>query len=94
MNYLLRFKRMTLEAKAQEVGQRGEYLSTRYKDAHKVLLFALDNFYTEVWFQDRGGMDNMVFDIKGFDGVELLEPYLDNINIEPNLKPINLKPRH
>ena len=62
--------------------QKGVCVSDRTTDTFTVLLFQLESFYIEIYFNKE--CDEIIW-IKGFDSVDELEPYLESIDISEAL---------
>lgn len=57
---------------------RGVCIAERKTDEHLVLLFQLDRFYVEIYF---GAHCDEITDVKLFDDLEELSPYLESVDI-------------
>jgi len=66
------------ETKRKLLLQRGMRLLSRSTKEVKAVLFELDSFYVEVLYDRR--TQKMIW-INGFDNMDLLEPYLQQIDI-------------
>lgn len=69
-----RFKAMPVIKRLEVVRQRGEYLGSRAHGGHRVHLYALDGFYTEVWM--RLGLEQVEW-IEVATNTEILAEYVD-----------------
>ena len=76
------FKRYDFEKQYQLLQEKGTFLMTRSTDDAWIVLFNLHNFYVEV-VQEK--LNGELYFIRCFDNLELLEPYLKQINIAPIL---------
>jgi hypothetical protein len=56
----------------------GVLIGSRQEGFHKILLYQIDAFYVEVFYQYFQGK---MVKIKSFSGTDLLDPYLNTINI-------------
>lgn len=56
----------------------GTFLETRFEPGYKILLYAVGDFYVEVYYSDTL---NEITRIRPFRYVDILKPYLDNIGI-------------
>lgn len=61
----------------------GVLIGSRQEGFYKILLYQIDAFYVEVFYQYFQGK---MAKIKSFSDTDQLGPYLKNINIEPLLK--------
>ena len=73
------FNALNQEKQRRLVLQKGVYLTGRRTRDFTVLLFDVDGFYIEVYFYTA---TNKVFLIKSFDHTDLLQPYLNTIDIK------------
>ena len=76
---LYQFNALTDPEKAQAVLEHGANLKTRKEDGFIINLYSLYNFYVEVWY-DEGG--NKIDRIRSFNSIDLLGPYIDDIDLE------------
>jgi hypothetical protein len=60
----------------------GVLIGSRQEGLFKILLYQIDSFYVEVYYQYFQGK---MAKIKSFVDIEYLDPYLNSINIEPLL---------
>jgi hypothetical protein len=58
---------------------QGTYLESRKEVGYKVSLYAVGNFYVEVYYSE---VLNEIFQLVPFSSVTLLEPYLGNLEID------------
>lgn len=79
------FKLLPLPIQAQLICRLGVYLSERNEGDYFVALYALFDFYTEVHYRFQ---DSEVIMITSFYGINLLEPYLQKIQINQLLQPV------
>lgn len=80
MRPFLKFQRLTEVSKMQKLWLSGVYLElTRYTKKLQVNLYALDDFYVEIFFDKK---HNEPLYIKEFEELDRLEPYLKQINID------------
>jgi hypothetical protein len=56
----------------------GIFLETRFDPGYKILLYAVGDFYVEVYYSN---ILNEITTIKPFMYIDFLKPYLDNIDI-------------
>lgn len=59
--------------------QQGHYLMTRYVERFAVNLYAVDNFFVEVWYDPE---PNRVDHLRSFSSVKALDDYLPHIRVE------------
>ena len=78
------FKNETLSRQAQLICRDGVYLSERTAGDYFVALYALFDFYTEVWYRLQ---TSEVVTITPFQHTSLLEPYLAKISLGPVWQP-------
>jgi hypothetical protein len=74
----LEFSRCSNTLQFEILKQAGICLLTRRVKRTKVYLFSIDSFYVEVT-QDRKNGD--IFNLRSFDDVSQLDPYLQQIDI-------------
>lgn len=73
------FSRLPLLSKATMAYFQGTYLGvTRSYDSYKIALYALHNFYVEIWYLKNNGQ---LKNIKSFKNYTKLDPFLTNIDI-------------
>jgi hypothetical protein len=73
------FKSLSAEKQRKKVLDKGVYLCNRETDEHSIFLFQLDSFYIEVYFLHN---NDELYSIKSFEGTQLLDPYMDRINLK------------
>jgi hypothetical protein len=73
---LYHFLGLTTNEQADFVWQ-GAYLATRPEGDHQILLYSLDEFYAEVFYDTKA---NAITRIKGFRSRSLLMPYINLVN--------------
>ncbi len=78
------YKNLPIEDKTQYLWYRGKLLGSRYQGGHKVELYALFNFYAEIFFTESadGIRDSMIVKINPFCRISNLDPYLHHIKFE------------
>lgn len=57
---------------------RGVCIGGRADSEHIILLYQIESFYIEVYFHKK---DHYITKFFGFDDMDLLDPYLEKINI-------------
>ncbi len=62
-----------------ETAAKGDFLGEREARPYLIFLFNVGNFYTEVFYDE---IKNKIIRVKPFKAVRVLEPYLDQVNIE------------
>ena len=72
------FNLFSIENKLNYVKKRGTEIATRKIGYNKVRLYAINNFYVEVWVNM---ITNFVIKINAFQKVTGLSPYLKRIDI-------------
>lgn len=73
------FNCLPIEDRAALVWQCGRFLAIRHKLGCSVVLYHLESFFAEVWYSPE---DNQIALVHGFDSKQLLEPYLEVIDLE------------
>ena len=79
---LQQYRQFDAAYKCRTLGQYGHYLTRRKKGIHNIELYALNNFFVEVWFDvtNQWAWQNVM--IVCFKHTEFLRPYLGQINID------------
>lgn len=72
------FHFMTSDVRAEAVWVHGTFLAIRSEADHYVALYYMGNFFVEVWYSP---VVNKITYTNGFKSGELLEPYLQMIDI-------------
>ncbi len=72
------FNGLTQDEKAWYLWHGATFLHVYEKEGYRINLFFLNDFYIELWYHKAG---NKVDTIKAFTSAELLEPFLENIDI-------------
>ncbi|WP_162056036.1 hypothetical protein [Pontibacter pamirensis] len=78
MNYY-QFNCYSRDKRADLVWQQGRFLAIRTEMGCSVVLYHLSGFFVEVWYSPE---DNQIALVQGFERRELLEPYLELIDLE------------
>lgn len=73
------FNKLTHDEQAWYIWNHASHLHVREVNGYRVNLFALYDFYIEVWYFVY---DNSIKKIRAFESSDLLAPYLDLIKIE------------
>jgi len=79
MPQLNAFNCRTTAEKMDIVRGRGVFLSARHERGCGVVLYHLGGFFAEVWHDEQ---DDGVVLVRGFEGPQLLEPYLGEISLQ------------
>jgi hypothetical protein len=79
---LQEFKYETKQTKKQLILDHGVYIANRIKDQYILLLYQLDSFYAEVYYDYE---EKEIGYIRTFHSTDELKPYLRNIDISPLL---------
>jgi hypothetical protein len=79
---LQEFKYETKQTKKQLILDYGVYIANKVKDHYILLLYQLDSFYAEVYYDYE---EEQVGYIRTFNSTEELKPYLQSIDITPIL---------
>ena len=74
---LYQFKMLTEEQQA-DVVWGGMFLDIRNEKEHNILLYAVDEFYVEVYYSP---LLNKIERLQPFRSINPLEPYLDSFNV-------------
>jgi hypothetical protein len=62
-----------------ETASKGDFLGEREAKPYLIFLFNVGNFYAEVFYDE---LKNKIIRVKPFKAVRILEPYLDQVDIE------------
>jgi hypothetical protein len=73
------FNYLPVSERAELVWQHGRLLATRDHMGCSVVLYKMAEFFAEVWYSPE---DNQIALVHGFRSPELLEPYIESINLE------------
>ncbi|MFD2247352.1 hypothetical protein [Pontibacter ruber] len=73
------FNCLPREERAELVWEHGRYLAIREEMGCSVALYHMGRFFAEVWYSPE---DNQIALVHGFTSRSLLEPYLDQIDLE------------
>ncbi|MGK7389219.1 MAG: hypothetical protein ACNS60_02675 [Candidatus Cyclobacteriaceae bacterium M2_1C_046] len=76
---ILEFNHLTFDEKCENIATEGRYLSFRYIENMKIYLYAIDDFFVEISFSPY---HHKVVGIDAFNNVDLLNPYLEFVNID------------
>jgi hypothetical protein len=76
---LQRFKAATHFRQLDVISRKGVRLSARTYMGFEVILYQVDGFYAELFYDKKAGG---VFVIRAFSTTLLLDPYLENIDIQ------------
>jgi len=79
---LQEFKYETKQTKKQLILDYGVYIANRVKDQYILLLYQIDSFYAEVFYDYQ---EEQIGYIRTFNSTEELKPYIKNIDISPIL---------
>ncbi len=74
------FKTMDLYDQASVICDEGVLLSERTEGESLVVLYGVGSFYVEVFYRSA---DSEILKFRSFQSVQFLEPYLDQIDIDP-----------
>lgn len=75
---LYEFNTLNMEAQIDAVCSKGVCLGGRQEPQFRIFLYQVDGFYVEVFYHWG---TKKVTDFKAFMDTDLLEPYLDEINL-------------
>jgi len=76
------FKYQEKQKKQELLFENGVYLATRFIKDYQLILFAVDSFYVEVYFDIE---HCEIGYIKAFSSTDELAPYLKQVNLQPLL---------
>ncbi len=76
---IIDFNELSQDEKAWYLWHGATFLHVYENSAHRVNLFYLNNYYIELWYNMQG---NKVDNIRAFTSIDLLDPFLDTIQIE------------
>jgi hypothetical protein len=79
---LQEFKYETKQTKKKLILDYGIYVANRLKDQYILLLYQIDSFYAEVYYDYQ---EEQIGYIRTFHSTEELKPYLNKIDISPLL---------
>jgi hypothetical protein len=74
----LYFEQLTEAKQTDVIWESGVFLDRRKDGFYNVLLFQLDDFYTEIYYHSHF---NVIIKIVSFTDTDLLAPYLKKINL-------------
>lgn len=77
------FNELTLDEKAWYLWHGATFLHVYQNSKFRINLFYLNDYYIELWYHID---ENKVENIRAFKSIELLEPFLQNIDIDCVLK--------
>jgi hypothetical protein len=80
------FNGLNNDEKAWYLWHGAAFLSVYEKAGYRINLFHLNDYYIELWYNIS---DNKVDHIRAFRTLDLLDPFLDNINIDSVLNSSN-----
>ena len=84
MMTLYDFEELDVQDQADSLCEHGVFLSERKNERYLILLYQIDGFYIEVYFnKDKG----KIVRFRSFLSPDQLFPYLKKINIDALLKP-------
>jgi len=72
------FDQLNEATQTDVIWEKGVYLDRRKEGYHNVLLFQLDDFYTEIFYHTHF---NVIIKISSFSDTDLLAPYLVKITL-------------
>jgi hypothetical protein len=76
---MLNFQVMSETKKIDFLYKQGVYIGKRKQFGLSIVLYQLDSFYAEIFYKKYRTYINK---IRTFDNTDLLEPYLEQINVE------------
>lgn len=72
------FHKLSDKGKCFHIKNNGTYLATRKESGCWINLYAINDFFAEVWFQLT---DNKIVHVSMFDNIVGMEKYLEKIDI-------------
>jgi hypothetical protein len=66
------------EIEQAEAVWAGVMIADRIEGEHRLILYQLDSFYIEIWYNME---DNEIQKVRSFENTEQLQPYLSQIDI-------------
>ena len=75
---LYTFNQKTIKERSRIVSNHGQYLAVRVELTYSMLLFFVDKYFVEVWYDKQ---ENEIFNVKAFKSPTRLDPYLDLIDL-------------
>lgn len=75
------FFRLSIDEQVETVSQ-GDFLGEREAKPYVIFLFNIDNFYAEVFYDE---IKHKITRVKPFKTIRILEPYLENVDIDKML---------
>ena len=78
------FEGLDVQEQADRLCEHGVFLSQRQNERYLILLYQIDGFYIEVYFNRGKGK---IVRFRSFFSPDQLVPYLRKINIDALLKP-------
>lgn len=73
------FDQLTEARQTDVIWEEGVFLDRRKDGFYNILLFQLDEFYTEIYYHAHF---NVIIKIVSFSDTDLLAPYLDKIKLQ------------
>ncbi len=73
------FEQLTEAEQTDAIWENGVFLYRRTESFYNILLFQVENFYTEIYYHSHF---NVIIKIRSFSDTDLLMPYLDKLNIQ------------
>ncbi len=78
------FDQLSEAAQTDVIWETGTFLDRRSEAYYNVLLFQIDDFYTEVWYHAHF---NVIIKIESFGDTDRLAPYLAKIELSSLFTP-------
>jgi hypothetical protein len=78
------FEQLTEARQTDVIWESGTFLARRTEGFYNILLFQIDEFYTEVWYHSHF---NVIIKILSFTDTDRLEPYLEKVSIAGLFEP-------
>ena len=78
MYNLKEFNQLNQEQKVALVLDRGIFIQLRVNSNYSIVLYSLDGFFAEIWYKTASAK---FFMVRGFSNQDMLEPYLEAIDL-------------
>ena len=76
---LNQFHKLDEMEQVEALWEFGVQIADRHEGEHKLILYQIDAFYVEVWYHKEY---DVVRKYRAFSSMDILEPYLDKLNIK------------
>ena len=79
---LIQFDQKNETEQRQVIKTQGVFMASRMKGETKILLYQVDSFYIELFYDRHEEIQIPIRLLRTFEGVESLDPYLNKIDIK------------